>query len=154
TTRDELRVPWLLGLIATRSADEPVLGIFDLVARSRTRIRSGIEAHAALAVLRAHPDDTAARALFEEHQADLGYGLLLLRYVADPARATPQQIEAAAWSTMPDVAVLFWCFRAMVGIGLLLILLFATAFYLSARHQFQQRRWFLRAAFLALPLPW
>jgi cytochrome bd ubiquinol oxidase subunit I len=153
-TRDAIKVPWVLGLIATRSVNEPVLGIFDLVARARTRIRSGIEAHAALTVLRAHPDDEAARALFEEHQADLGYGLLLLRYVDDPAHATPQQIEAAAWSTMPDVEVLFWCFRGMVGIGLLLILLFATAFYFSARHQLQQHRWFLRAAFLALPLPW
>ena len=144
----------MLGLIATRSTDKPVLGIFDLVARARTRIVSGIEAHAALTVVRKHPEDDAARALFEEHRDDLGYGLLLLRYVADPARATPAQIEQAAWSTVPDVAVLFWCFRAMVGIGLLLILLFATAFYLSARHRFEHHRWFLRAAFLALPLPW
>jgi cytochrome d ubiquinol oxidase subunit I len=153
-THAELKVPWLLGLIATRSVDEPVLGIFDLVARARTRIRSGIEAQAALGVLRAHPDDAAARALFEEHRADLGYGLLLLRYVADPARATPAQIEQAAWSTVPDVSVLFWCFRVMVGLGLTLIALFATAFYLSARHRFERHRWFLRAAFLSLPLPW
>jgi cytochrome d ubiquinol oxidase subunit I len=153
-THAELKVPWLLGLIATRSVDEPVLGIFDLVARARTRIRSGIEAQAALGVLRAHPDDAAARALFEEHRADLGYGLLLLRYVADPARATPAQIEQAAWSTVPDVSVLFWCFRVMVGVGLTLIALFATAFYLSARHRFERHRWFLRAAFLSLPLPW
>jgi cytochrome bd ubiquinol oxidase subunit I len=154
TTHDELKVPWLLGLIATRSADEPVLGIVDLVARARTRIRSGIEAHAALQVLRADPHDSAARALFEEHRADLGYGLLLLRYVDDPARATPGQIEEAAWSTVPDVTVLFWCFRLMVGLGLLFILMFATAFYLSARHRFERHRWFLRVAFLCLPLPW
>jgi len=154
TTHAAVTVPWVLGLIATRSVDEPVLGIFDLVARARTRIVSGIEAHAALTALRADPEDAAARALFEEHRADLGYGLLLLRYVDDPSRATPEQIEQAAWSTVPDVAVLFWCFRVMVGIGLLLILLFATAFYLSARHRFEHHRWFLRAAFLALPLPW
>ena len=153
-THAELKVPWLLGLIATRSVNEPVLGIFDLVARARTRIRSGIEAQAALGVLRAHPDDAAARALFEEHRADLGYGLLLLRYVADPARATPAQIEQAAWSTVPDVSVLFWCFRVMVGVGLTLIALFATAFYFSARHRFERHRWFLKAAFLSLPLPW
>jgi cytochrome bd ubiquinol oxidase subunit I len=153
-TRDELKLPWLLGLIATRSADEPVLGILDLVARARTRIRSGIEAHAALRVLRANPDNAAARALFEEHRADLGYGLLLLRYVQDPARATPRQIEEAAWSTVPNVPVLFWCFRVMVGLGILFILLFAMAFCLAARHRLQQHRWFLRAAFLSLPLPW
>src|SRR5579863_4062928 len=41
-THAAIRVPWALGLIATRSVDEPVLGIFDLVARARTRIRSGI----------------------------------------------------------------------------------------------------------------
>jgi cytochrome bd ubiquinol oxidase subunit I len=153
-THAELKIPWVLGLIATRSTDEPVLGIYDLVARARTRVRSGIEAHAALKALRARPDDAAARALFEEHRADLGYGLLLLRYVDDPAKATAEQIEAAAWSTVPDVATLFWCFRIMVGIGLFLILLFAIAFYLSARHQLRQHRWFLRAAFLSLPLPW
>jgi cytochrome bd ubiquinol oxidase subunit I len=154
TTHEELKVPWLLGLIATRSVDEPVLGILDLVARARTRIRSGIEAQAALRVLRADPDNAAARALFEEHRADLGYGLLLLRYVDDPAQATPRQIEEAAWSTVPNVSVLFWCFRVMVGLGIFFILLFATAFYLAARHRLREHRWFLRTAFLSLPLPW
>src|ERR1700687_2644344 len=38
TTHAVLKVPWLLGLIATRSVDQPVLGIFDLVARARVRI--------------------------------------------------------------------------------------------------------------------
>ncbi len=153
-THAEVKVPWLLGLIATRSVDEPVLGIFDLVARARLRIVSGMEAHAALQALRAQPQDAAAQARFEAHRADLGYGLLLLRYVDDPARATPGQIDAAAWSTVPNVPVLFWCFRVMVGLGLFLIVLFAVAFYLSARHRFEQHRWFLRVAFLSLPLPW
>ena len=153
-TRAEVKVPWMLGLIATRSIDEPVLGIFDLVAHARERIRSGIEAHSALQALRAHPDDADAKARFAAHQADLGYGLLLLRYVRNPSAATPEQIEAAAWSTVPDVPVLFWCFRAMVGLGFFFILLFAIAFYLSTRHRFEQNRWFLRVAFFSLPLPW
>src|SRR6202165_5282822 len=135
TTHAQLKVPWLLGLIATRSVDRPVLGILDLVARARVRIESGVTAHAAL-------------------QADLVYGLLLLRYVSDPSAATSRQIDEAAWSTVPNVPVLFWSFRVMVGLGLFLILLFATAFYLSARHRFEQNRWFLRIAFLSLPLPW
>jgi len=124
------------------------------VARARARIVSGIEAHAALKALRANPSDTAARARFAAHQADLGYGLLLLRYVGNPSDATPEQIEAAAWSTVPDVPVLFWSFRLMVGLGFYFIALFATAFYLSARHRFEQKRWFLRLAFFSLPLPW
>lgn len=153
-THDAIRVPWVLGLIATRSTDQPVIGINELVALTRRRIESGIQAHAALQVLRANPADAAARVHFDAHRADLGYGLLLLRYVADPSRATPAQIEQAAWSTVPNVPVLFWCFRVMVVLGLFFIALFATAFYLSARHRFEQHRGFLRLAFMSLPLPW
>ena len=153
-TRAELRVPWLLGLIATRSLDRPVPGMFELVARARERIVSGIEAHKALQLLRVDPEDPVAGAQFAAHQADLGYALLLLRYVDDPQKASSEQIAAAAWSTVPNVPVLFWSFRVMVGIGLFLIALFASAFYLSARQQLRRHRWFLRMAFLSLPLPW
>jgi cytochrome d ubiquinol oxidase subunit I len=147
-------VPWLLGLIATRSIDTPVLGIYDLVERARVRIGSGVMAHAALKALRANPADAAAKAQFEAHQADLGYGLLLLRYVNNPSAATPAQIDQAAWSTVPNVPVLFWCFRIMVGLGLFFILLFAVAIYLSTHHRFEHSRWFLRIALFSLPLPW
>ena len=153
-THGELKVPWVLGLIATRSVDQPVAGIFNLVEQSRERIRSGIVAHSALQKLRADPADSAARTRFEAHRADLGYGLLLLRFVKDPAQATPEQIDQAAWSTVPNVPVLFWCFRIMVALGLFFIGLFATAFYLASRHRFEQHRGFLRIALYSLPLPW
>jgi cytochrome d ubiquinol oxidase subunit I len=153
-THGAVRVPWLLGLIATRSISRPEIGIFDLVARARERIVGGIEAYAALEALRANPADEAARERFASHQSDLGYGLLLLRYVRDPTTATAQQIDAAAWSTVPNVPVLFWAFRFMVSIGFFLILLFATAFYLASRHRLTENRWFLRVAFYSLPLPW
>ncbi|MFI4868527.1 MAG: cytochrome ubiquinol oxidase subunit I [Steroidobacterales bacterium] len=153
-THAAITVPWLLGLIATRSIDTPVPGIYDLVERARVRIGSGIQAHAALKTLRTNAADPDARAKFEAHQADLGYGLLLLRYVSDPSSATPAQIDQAAWSTVPNVPVLFWCFRVMVGLGLFFILLFAVAIYLSTRHRFEQSHWFLRIAVFSLPLPW
>jgi cytochrome bd ubiquinol oxidase subunit I len=153
-TYAEVKVPWLLGLIATRSVDRPVPGIAELVGRARDRIRSGMLAHMALVRLRADHSDARAHSEFDAHRADLGYGLLLLRYTPDPAAATPAQIEEAAWSTVPNVPVLFWSFRFMVAIGLFLIALFVTAFYLASRHRFQQNRWFLRAALVSLPLPW
>jgi cytochrome bd ubiquinol oxidase subunit I len=153
-TRAEVKVPWVLGLIATRSTDQQVLGIFDLVERARQRVSSGILAHEALQQLRANPQDREAGARFEAHQADLGYGLLLLKYVKNPVEATPEQIDRAAWSTVPNVPLLFWSFRLMVALGLFFILLFITAFYLSSRHRLQQHRWFLKVAFFSLPLPW
>jgi cytochrome bd ubiquinol oxidase subunit I len=153
-THAAVKLPWLLGLIATRSIDKPVAGIFELVEHARVRIASGIQAHAALKALRANPADAEAKAQFEAHQADLGYGLLLLRYISNPAEATPAQIDLAAWSTVPNVPVLFWCFRIMVGLGLFFILLFAVAMYQSTRHRFEQSHWFLRVALFSLPLPW
>jgi cytochrome d ubiquinol oxidase subunit I len=36
-THAEVKIPWLLGLIATRSIDTPVPGIMDLVTRARAR---------------------------------------------------------------------------------------------------------------------
>ena len=154
TTHVAITVPWALGLIATRSTDGPVLGIDDLVSRARERIASGVIAHTALERLRVDPLDANAKAQFAQHQADLGYGLLLLRYTANPAAATPAEIDTAAWSTVPNVPVLFWCFRIMVGLGFFFIALFATAFYLSTRHQIERSRRFLKIALFSLPLPW
>jgi cytochrome bd-type quinol oxidase subunit 1 len=99
-THAAVKVPWLLGLIATRSIDRQVPGIFDLVEHVKGRVESGMQAHAALQALRADKTDAAARSAFEAHRADLGYGLLLLRYTSNPATATPEQVERAAWSTV------------------------------------------------------
>jgi cytochrome d ubiquinol oxidase subunit I len=154
TTHGEIRIPWALGLIATRSLDKEVPGILPLVEHARKRIVSGAIAHEALTRLRSDRNDQAARDRFEEHRQDLGYGLLLLRFVDNPARASPEDIERAAWSTVPNVPVLFWAFRIMVALGFLFIALFAWAFYLSARQRLDRNRGFLRLAFLALPLPW
>jgi cytochrome d ubiquinol oxidase subunit I len=154
TTHGEIRIPWALGLIATRSLDKEVPGILPLVEHARKRIVSGAIAHEALTRLRSDRNDQAARDRFEAHRQDLGYGLLLLRFVDNPARASPEDIERAAWSTVPNVPVLFWAFRIMVALGFLFIALFAWAFYLSARQRLDRNRGFLRLAFLALPLPW
>ncbi|MEQ1438533.1 cytochrome ubiquinol oxidase subunit I [Fontimonas sp. SYSU GA230001] len=153
-THAELRIPWALGLIATRSLTQEVPGILPLVEHARVRILRGIEAHKALQRLRADPTDAEARASFEAHREDLGYGLLLLRYVANPADATEADIERAAWSNVPNVPVLFWNFRIMVALGFFFIALFALSFYFSATQQLDRHRWYLRTAFLALPLPW
>ncbi len=153
-THAEVKVPWLLGLIATRSLDKEVPGIHELVEHARERVTSGMKAHAALQRLRADGADAQALETFEAHRGDLGYGLLLLRYTSNPATATAEQIDQAAWSTVPNVPVLFWSFRLMVAIGFFLIALFATAFYLASKHRFEQNRWFLRIALYSLPLPW
>jgi cytochrome d ubiquinol oxidase subunit I len=154
TTRDAVRVPWVLGLIATRSIDTPVAGIDDLVRDAQGRIRSGMVAYAAMEGLRAHSADPTLSATFDAHAGDLGYGLLLKRYAPNVTDATPAEIEAAALDTIPPVAPLFWSFRVMAGLGFFFIALFATAFVLASRRQLERWPWFLRLCVLVLPAPW
>ena len=152
--RLEVKVPWALGLIATRSIDQEVPGIYDLVEHARERVENGIVAYGALEAFKDDRSDGTARALLNEHSGDLGYGLLLKQYRDDPQHATEAQIDEAAWSTVPNVGVMFWAFRAMVGIGFYLILLFAAAFVLSARRSCTRERVFLWCAVCSFPLPW
>ena len=48
TTKYEVKVPWMLGLIATRTADKEVPGINDLVELAKIRIKNGMIAYDAL----------------------------------------------------------------------------------------------------------
>ncbi len=148
-----VHVPWIMGLIATRTIDKPVEGIFELVATAEDRIESGVIAYDALEKVKANPADPVARGVFETHRRDLGYGLLLKRHVADPRMASPELIKQTAWETVPNVPALFWSFRIMAGIGMFMILFFATAFFLCTVRK-HDTRWFLRLAVLMIPLPW
>jgi cytochrome bd ubiquinol oxidase subunit I len=152
-THYEVKIPYVLGLISTRSIDKPVEGILELVATAETRIERGVLAWDAVERLKVDPTDMTARADFEVNRNDLGYALLLKRYVADPRQATPEQVVQAAWSTVPNVPLMFWAFRIMAGIGFLMIGLFATAFVLCTLRR-HDTRWFLWLAVLAMPLPW
>ncbi len=152
-THYAVHVPYVLGIIATRSLTGEVKGISELVETAETRIRLGILAHDALERVKADRTDMAARADFARYQAHLGWGYLLKRYVADPRMADDLTIAKAARSVVPNVPVLFWAFRLMAGAGFFFIAVFAFAFWLATRHDFG-RTWFLRLAVAIIPLPW
>ncbi|MBS9477615.1 cytochrome ubiquinol oxidase subunit I [Ancylobacter radicis] len=157
-THYAIHIPWALGLIATRSLDTVVPGIDELVGQAQARIKSGITAFDALQKIRATTPgaaiDPAVQRSFEDNGANLGYALLLKRYVDDPRTATPEQVAAAGWDTVPNVPTLFWSFRIMVGLGFFFILLTSVFFVLSARRRLDHYRPLLWIAVLAIPLPW
>ncbi|WP_315927117.1 cytochrome ubiquinol oxidase subunit I [Mesorhizobium sp. SP-1A] len=158
TTHYAVHIPWVMGLIGTRSLTTEIPGIEDLVTKAEMRIRAGITAYDALQKIRASQDINAipaeTRAAFENNGADLGYALLLKRYVDDPRQASEAQIAQAAWDTVPNVPTLFWTFRVMVGLGVFFILLMVVFFYFASRHRLERYPWMLRVAVLAIPLPW
>jgi cytochrome d ubiquinol oxidase subunit I len=149
----EIRIPWALGLLATRSFSTPMPGIDELVMTAQTRIKNGIAAYEALERLKANRSDAKARTDLNAHVNDLGYALLLKRYVADPRKADSATIAKAAADTVPGVVPLFWTFRIMVGLGFYFIALFAAAFWYTSKLDFS-RTWLLRAFVWSLPLPW
>ncbi len=149
-----VKIPYALGLIATRSASEEVTGIKDLISEHEQRVRSGIVAYTALQKLRKGERDEATMADFEAHKQDLGYGMLLRKYTPDVAHANEVQIRQAARDTIPGVWPLFFSFRVMVLAGAVLLFIFVASFYYCARRQAGQRRWLLRLALWGIPLPW
>ncbi|MCP3130239.1 cytochrome ubiquinol oxidase subunit I [Shewanella sp. KJ2020] len=149
-----IKIPYAMGIVATRSLDEEVTGIRDLITEHEVRIRNGMKAYEMLVKLRAGEDTPELRAAFEEAKVDLGYGLLLKRYTDNIVDATEEQIQAAAKDSIPNVAPIFWSFRIMVGLGFFMLLVFAAAFWQSTRHQIEEKKWVLKAALFSLPLPW
>jgi len=157
-THFAVHIPWVMGLIGTRSLTTPIQGINDLVENAENHIRNGIVAYDALQKIRAAGDTGAVpqdvKDVFADNSQWLGYALLLKRYVDDPRTATDEQIAKAANDTVPGVLPLFWAFRIMVAIGFFLILLTGTFFVLSARRKLDQHRFLLKVAVFAIPLPW
>jgi cytochrome d ubiquinol oxidase subunit I len=153
-THGAVKIPWLLGLIATRSLDTQVKGLKDLMRDHEIRIRSGMIAYAYLQRLRGDQDTPENRAVFEDHKDDLGYGLLLKRYTEDPSQATEEQIRMAVKDSIPEVAPLFWSFRVMVAAGFWMLALMILGFYFNAKRVIQEKRWLLRLFLWSIPVPW
>ncbi|MCT8267990.1 cytochrome ubiquinol oxidase subunit I [Afifella sp. JA880] len=157
-THYAVHIPWVMGLIGTRSINTEIPGIEELVELAKVRIRQGITAFDALQQIRSlPPGDTVPgnlRKTFEDNGHELGYALLLKRYVDDPRNASEEEITKAAWDTVPGVLPLFWTFRIMVGLGFFFILLMGVFFVLSAQHTLEKRRWLLWVAVFSIPLPW
>ncbi|AWL04950.1 cytochrome ubiquinol oxidase subunit I [Massilia oculi] len=157
-THYAIHIPWVMGLIGTRSLSSEIPGINDLVKLAEVRVRQGILAYDALERIRAlggkGPVPAELQARFEENSKVLGYALLLKRYVDDPRQATDAQIQQAANDTVPQVAPLFWSFRVMVGLGIYFIVLTAVFFWLSARRRLDAHPWLLKVAVWSIPLPW
>ncbi|MFT5781572.1 MAG: cytochrome d ubiquinol oxidase subunit I [Pseudomonas sp.] len=149
-----IKIPYMMGIIATRSLDTQVTGIKDLIVQHEVRIRNGMLAYALLEKLRNGEKTPENIAAFNQKKDDLGYGLLLKKYTPAVVDASEAQIKQAALDTIPNVAAVFWSFRLMVGSGFLMLGLFICAFWASARKNEEQKRWLLKWAVISLPLPW
>ncbi|MFC3394968.1 cytochrome ubiquinol oxidase subunit I [Brenneria rubrifaciens] len=149
-----IRIPYVLGLIATRSTDKQVTGLKELMEMHQVRIRNGMKAYQLLEELRAGNTDPAVKEAFNQSKQDLGYGMLLKRYTPKVTDATEEQIQQATKDSIPRVAPLYFSFRIMVACGILMLLIIGLSFWTVLRGKIGQKRWLHRVALYGIPLPW
>ena len=154
TNHAEIKIPYILGLIGTRSTDKTIPGIDEIERKTAARMERGIVAVKTLEVLRKDPKNSELLQRFKAYQADMGYGLLLKKYVDDVSQATPEMKAKAVADAIPRVAPMFWSFRIMVAAAFCMLALMAVAFWSAARNRIESRRWLQKWALCSLPLPW
>jgi cytochrome d ubiquinol oxidase subunit I len=164
-----VQIPAVLGLLVTHNMNTQIYGINDIlykgfkdadgnyVAPVTERIQSGALAYDALMKMRAGNTSPAVMKIYNAHEADLGYGMLLLQQMPASsllASATTQQINAATASALPSVAGVFWTFRIMVAMGVLIFLTCVLGIYALVRSSLWEKRWLLRSMVYLIPAPW
>ena len=146
-----VKIPGMLSILATHDLDGFVPGINDIlrgytdhegnvVPSVAEKIKRGREALAALASYREfreyNPEAAAtAKAFLDENVEYMGYGHL----------EKPEDV-------VPPVGVVFWAFRGMVGIGMLLALMLLLAAWFAWKDKLEGKKWFFIAALCCIPL--
>lgn len=145
----DIEIPYALSFLAHRNPTKFVPGIEDLVYGNEefgiesvaSKMEKGKIAVNALREFKAAKKDgnttlmDSSRAQLDENMKFLGYG-----YLTSPEQA------------VPPVALTFYSFRIMVGLGVFFILLFAAVLYKSLKSNISKSKWLLRISFLSIPL--
>ena len=155
-THHAIKIPYVMGIIATRSFDEEVVGLKDIIDINEKRIRDGMLSYAMFEKIRNKEASEVDKEVFESTlRKDLGYGLLLKRYTPNVVDATEEQIKLAAKDSIPHAAPLFYAFRIMVAAGVVMMFVFVLAFFFTNKQGgLAKRRWLLWLCVISLPLPW
>jgi len=146
-----IKIPGMLSLFANREFGSFVPGVNDLVFGNEEqgivgageRIARGKQA---IEYLKAYKDakklgldDQAEQALteFNKHKDDIGYGYL-----------------AEAGDIVPPVALTFYAFHVMVGLGFFFLLVFLLMLTYTKKGTLHSKKWLLRLGVACLPLAW
>jgi len=146
-----IKIPKMLSILATHKADGFVPGINDIlngyigddgirVPSVAEKMEAGRNALDALAVYRSLRDTDpvladASRQMLEENVQYMGYGHL----------SAPEDV-------VPPVGVVFWAFRLMIGLGMLVALVLLLALIAVWKDKLGSWKWLLWAAIVCIPL--
>ena len=146
-----IQVPKMLSILATHDVNGYVPGINDIlngytdaegnvepsVAEKMARGRQALDALATYRELRESDPQgaAAARAVLEQNVRYLGYGHL----------EKPEDV-------VPPVGVVFWAFRFMIGLGMLMLLVLVLNLWFAWKDKITGKKWLLWAAVACIPL--
>ena len=146
-----VEIPGMLSILATHDIDGYVPGINDIlngytdnkgnvvpsVAEKMRRGRQALDDLAAYRSLRENYPDSAAvfRASLEENVQYMGYGHL----------DKPEDV-------IPPVGIVYWAFRLMIGLGMLMALMLLLAALFAWKDKLQGKKWFFIFALICIPL--
>ncbi len=144
-----IRIPKMLSILATHEINGFVPGINDIlngytdndgnvIPSVEEKMRMGRSALDALAVYRSTDDPEQkdrAREILNAHVQYMGYGHL----------DKPEDV-------IPPVGVVFWSFRLMIGLGMLVALVLLLALYGLWKNKVDEWKWLLWAAIACIPL--
>lgn len=153
-----IEIPYLMGILTTRSLDTQVMGIKEIMKVNEQRIRKGMIAFENLEKLKTGDKSPVTRHLFEKYKNDLGHGLLLQRFVSKDNLTIPEakdfHIQEAVKHSIPEVFPLYWSFRVMVGLGFTMLIGFSMSVWVTIRNRIGQSRWLHRLMLISIPFPW
>lgn len=153
----KLQIPKMLSILGYRDKDAFVPGVSDIIEggyiyknkdgnetvalSTAQKIEKGKLAIQALSDYKTS-SDAGNKEMMEYYKKNLeenfdyfGYG-----YIKDPS------------ATVPNVPLVFYSFRIMVGIGLLFIVFFALVLYLVLENNLEKKRWLLKTSIIMVPL--
>ena len=135
-----VEIPKLLSILATHDAEGVVPGIEELKAEGEEKMAKGKVALDAFKQYRQLKDTDPAQAaearkVLEENVDYFGYGY----------------IESAD-ELVPNVPLVYWSFRVMVGLGGFLLLLMIVVLWAERKGKMQQLTWLQHVALCSIPL--
>ncbi|QJC30818.1 cytochrome ubiquinol oxidase subunit I [Enterobacteriaceae endosymbiont of Macroplea appendiculata] len=155
TNKYSISAPYMLGMIATRSLNTPIMGIKEITKNYEIRIRNGIQALKALEQINSGYYNTHILKIFNKYQKDLGYGLLIKQYhYHDLNLINNDDIKKIAQNAIPLVLPLFFAFRIMVAISIILLITMAVVFFYALKNNINHKKYLLRFCLYIIPLPW
>ncbi|CUX95841.1 Cytochrome bd-I ubiquinol oxidase subunit 1 [Candidatus Mikella endobia] len=149
-----MRIPYILGIIVTRSTNRQIIGLKDLMTQYEIRIRNGIKVYNLLEQLRSGNTDFFLYKEFNYFKHNLGYGLLLKSYTKNIIECNEQYIREATKNSIPYVKPIYFSFRLMVISGLLMLLLIFLCFLTILYNSIGKHRWLHYILLYSIPLPW